>query len=461
MRQGARFIAIEVLCKWEESKQALDIVMERYLKRFPAADPRDSHLAFALVYGVIRWRTYLDRVVADYSTYPLFKMKIRTLQALRVGLFQLIFMDRIPTSAAINESVKAIKAARQPKWLVNFVNGLLRSVDRDRENLPDPWDISDSSIPIHDILNHPEWIYKRWHKRFGRKKTIEICRRNNTQAPLNLRVNTKAITKNQLIEKLSRAGISAGAGAFAPESVRIQDIKGPISEIPGYKEGFFSVQDEAAQLAALLMGPLQGGKKYLDGCAGLGGKTCQLVGMLPEKSSIAAVEPGNQRARLLKENLGRLGCSEHVIIYNSRLEELSLGHRGAYDGILIDAPCSGLGVIRRHPDIRWNRSPDDLRRFHDIQISLMDTAADMVSPGGFLVFITCSMEPEENEDVVRDFLARHTDFSLSNCNKFLPLSCHGFVDDNGFFRTVSTEQELDGFFGARLIRSESLPTGIC
>lgn len=452
MKHGARFIAIEVLCKWEESGQAADLVMEQCLKRFPVADPRDSHLALSLVYGVIRWRTFLDRIVAGYSTHPLRKMKTRTLQALRVGLFQLVFMDRIPVSAAINESVKAMKAARQPKWLVNFVNGLLRSIDRNRENLADPWDLSNSSVPIHDRLNHPEWIFERWRTRFGRGKAVEICCRNNTQAPLSLRVNTKAITRNQLIEKFSQAGISARPGMFAPESVCIEDVKGPVSEIPGYKEGFFAVQDEAAQLAVLLMGRLQRGKRYLDGCAGLGGKTCQLAGMLPEKSSLDAVEPSKQRIRLLKENLGRLGFSEYVTIYNSRLEELNREERGLYDGILLDAPCSGLGVIRRHPDIRWNRSLFDLRRFHDIQIFLADRAADMLSPGGCLVFATCSMEPEENEEVIRDFLAAYPDFSLSDCNEFLPLSCRRFVDKNGFFRTISGEYGLDGFFGARLIR---------
>ena len=457
--RSARYIAIGVLCNWEENRLPLDQILEQHIATMILADPRDRQLVMSLVYDVIRWRGYLDWVVGTFSKHPLAKIKTRTLQALRIGILQLLFMDRIPASAAINETVQALKDMKQPKWLTGYVNGLLRSVDRESRNIPTPLSEKNvSSLPEAARLSHPEWLIERWKNRYGDSETQRICRANNTQAPLCLRVNTALTTPSALLEKLIKNGLHAEAGKYSPLAIKLQDYHGPVTAIPGFTEGLFQVQDEAAQIATLLLGPLQPGKKYLDGCAGLGGKTSHLARIVPPKGSLFAVEPNPGRLMKLKENLGRLQLGKTVTIVEGTLDSLLPGNTEKFAGILIDAPCSGLGVIRRHPDIRWNRTPDDLVRNQEKQLALLKTAAQLLAPGGLLVYATCSTEPEENEEVTQKFLAADPRFESGDCREALPENCARLVDSQGFFRTLPGRDDLDGFFAARLFKNVKLLT---
>jgi 16S rRNA (cytosine967-C5)-methyltransferase len=453
MKEGPRSVAVDILCRWQQTGMPIDQLMEQMPHRLP--DPRDRQLVFALIYGTLRWLGYLDWILADFSSYPLQKMKTPVRQALRVGLYQLLFMDRIPDSAAINETVEAVKAARQPRWLTGFVNGLLRNIARRKEHLPDPLQ-ENSVLPATARLNHPQWLVERWRERYGEKMTTAICRLNNTPPPLCLRVNTSAITADSFLALVRQANISAGPGIFTPDAILLHGFKGTVAEIPGYDDGFFQVQDEAAQLVSLLLAPMAAGKTYLDGCAGLGGKTSHLAQMLavtdPAASvgSIVAVEPSRWRIRLLQENLQRLKLARYVTVIPGRLGDLGSSRAGSFAAILIDAPCSGLGVVRRRPDVRWRRTPADLHRYQRLQSTLLDSAAPLLAQGGILVYATCSMEPEENEAVVAAFLARHADFSLTDCRAHLPPGLAGLVDGQGFFRTVPGRDGVDGFFAGRL-----------
>jgi 16S rRNA (cytosine967-C5)-methyltransferase len=405
----------------------------------------------------LRQRGYLDWVLADFSSHPLKKMKPLVLNGLRIGLYQLLFMDRIPDSAAINETVEALKAARQPRWLLGFVNGLLRNIARRKENLPDP-EQENTSLPDIAGLNHPQWLINRWVERYGKKTAVAICRSNNVVPPLCLRVNTAATNIDSFLDSLNEANIAAKPGFFAPEAIILHDYRGPIAEIPGYEAGLFQVQDEAAQLISMLLSPMEAGKTYLDGCAGLGGKTSHLAQMAAVAAPgarpvlITAVEPSSLRIERLRDNLDRLKLAESVTVVEGRLEHLQPSLAGTFTGALIDAPCSGLGVVRRHPDIRWSRTEEDMHRYQQMQLSLLDRASALLGPAGILVYATCSMEPEENDAVVEKFLAAHTDFSLTDCRDHLPASAVGLVDEQGFFRTVPDKEGLGGFFAARLIR---------
>ena len=453
MSKSTRYITIEILCSWEESRLPIDQLMEQYISNISLGDPRDRQLIMSLVYGVIRWRGYLDWVVEKFSKHPLSKMKSRTLQALRVGIFQLLFLDRVPASAAINETVQALKDMKQPKWLTGFVNGLLRAVSRQKETIPDPRrETKDTSLPDAARLSHPDWLIDRWKNRYGAAETAAICRKNNTAAPLCLRVNALRTTPSGFLEKLSQAGLKAEPGKFSPLAITLVDYHGPVTEIPGFAEGLFQVQDEAAQLVSLLLGPLQPEKSYLDACAGLGGKTSHLAQMLPHAGELVAIEPNLGRIKKLKENLGRLRLDTTVTIVEGMLGSLLPDNKEKFDGILIDAPCSGLGVIRRQPDIRWNRRPDDLLRYQEAQLALLKDAAQLITPKGILVYATCSTEPEENDEVIKKFLAMHPQFILSDCRDMLPESGACLVVSQGFFRTLPGHDDLDGFFAARLIK---------
>jgi 16S rRNA (cytosine967-C5)-methyltransferase len=457
MKVSSRSIAIDVLCKWEKSGKPIDQVLEQTKRYQQLADQRDRYLTFALIYGTLRQRGYLDWVLADFSSHPLKKMKPHVLNGLRIGLYQLLFMDRIPDSAAINETVEALKAARQPRWLFGFVNGLLRDIVRRKENLPDP-EQENTSLPDIAGLNHPQWLINRWVERYGRTNTTAICRSNNMVPPLCLRINTSATSIDSFMDSLRAANIVALPGSFAPEAIILHDYRGPIAEIPGYETGLFQVQDEAAQLISMLLSPMETGKTYLDGCAGLGGKTSHLAQMAAvaghgaRPGLITAVEPSSLRIERLRDNLKRLKLTEYVTIVEGRLENLQPSLAGTFTEALIDAPCSGLGVVRRHPDIRWSRTEKDMRRYQQMQLALLEGAALLLEPSAILVYATCSMEPEENDAVVEKFLAVHADFFLTDCRDHLPASAVGLVDEQGFFRTVPDKEGLGGFFAARLIR---------
>ena len=308
------------------------------------------------------------------------------------------------------------------------------------------------SLPEAALLSHPDWLIRRWKKRYGGAGATAICRKNNTLAPICLRVNTTLATPAALLELLKTAGLNVKTGKYSPLAIKLADYHGPITAIPGFAEGLFQVQDEAAQLVSLLLGPLQPGKSYLDGCAGLGGKTSHLAQMLASGSTLVAVEPNAGRIKKLQENLLRLRLATTVTIVEGTLASLLPDNKAKFAGVLIDAPCSGLGVIRRHPDIRWSRSPDELLRYQEKQLHLLKNAAQLVAAQGTLVYATCSTEPEENDEVVQKFLALQPQFILSDCREMLPESAASLVDSCGFFRTLSGQDDLDGFFAAKLIK---------
>ena len=446
VRPAARLVALNVLCDFQKSGEPVTRILTA-LSAKNRLTPRDNQLVRALVFGILRRQQYLDCIIDRFSRHPVTKMKPRTLIALRTGVYQLLFMDRIPPSAAVNETVQAFKAGRQPKWLVRFVNGVLRSVSRERGSLPTP---NRMTVDGASVLNHPAWLVKRWEKAYGRQRTQDICLINNEPPPLTLRVNTGLLPRHQFAAML--ADISrVEYGKFADTALSLSDFRGDVAGLPGYEEGCFVVQDESAQLATCLLTMKKGGR-YLDGCAGVGGKTTHLAALLPPDARLTAIEPEKRRYRLLGENLQRLQVTG-VTTVNMDLTGF-VGTAGEkYDGILLDVPCSGTGVIRRRPDIRWNRREGDLPGYQRQQLQLLRTAASLVRKDGIIVYATCSLEPEENSEVIEDFLAEHAQFCLEDARRFLPSAAAHLVTAEGYFQPTP-EQGLDGFFAARLRRKE-------
>ena len=439
---NSRAMAMDTLLAWEKSQEPLDQVLETRLAGAAVDDQRDRQLVMALVYGVVRWQGYLDAVMGEFSSHPVKSMKPQTRAALRVGLYQLIFLDRIPESAAINETVQGLKSARQPKWLTGFVNGVLRAMVRQRTSLPAPDEAA-------AVLSHPAWLVARWKALFGPERARRICWINNTPPGLVVRVNSRRIATDDWLILLREKGIECERGLFAPEAVRITNFQGPVTALPGYGEGFFAVQDEAAQLVTQLLAPFTTAS-YLDGCAGLGGKTLHLAQLLPEGARLVAVEPSLKRQALLRDNLQRLGGPE-LEIQGDTLQEFAEQRQGGFAGVLVDAPCSGLGVIRRQPDIRWQRSLAALQGYQSRQRELLAAAAGLVEKGGVLVYATCSIDPLENDEVIGAFIDEHPEFVITAAQEYLPEAARGFCDGQGFFKT-SPEQGLDGFFAARMVR---------
>ena len=443
-RSTSRLLALNALCDLQKIGEPITRILSR-LSAKSRLESRDIQLAEALIFGILRNRQYLDCIIDRFSRHPVTKMKPRTLIALRIGVYQLLFMDRIPPSAAVNETVQAFKAGRQPKWLVRFVNGVLRSVAREQDSLPTPDRMLVNGLPVP---NHPAWLVKRWEKTYGRQRTRDICRINNELPPLTLRVNTSLMQRRQFAAMLADTS-RVEYGKFADTALLLPDYRGEVAGLPGYEEGCFVVQDEAAQLAGCLLTMKKGGR-YLDGCAGVGGKTTHLAALLPTDARLTAIEPEKRRYRLLGENLHRLQVAG-VTTVNMDLAGFAGTAGEKYDGILLDVPCSGTGVIRRRPDIRWNRRIEDLPGYQRQQLQLLRTAASLVRKDGIIVYATCSLEAEENSEVIDAFLAEHTQFCLEDACGFLPPAAGHLVTAEGYFQPTP-EQGLDGFFAARLRR---------
>ncbi|MHB8788542.1 MAG: 16S rRNA (cytosine(967)-C(5))-methyltransferase RsmB [Desulfobulbaceae bacterium] len=443
----ARQLAVRCLLRWDRERQAVQPLIDAVIHDAALSAP-DRQLAVMLVLGVLRQMQYLDLIIADFSRVPLVKMKPLTLMALRVGVYQLLFLERIPDSAAVNESVRVLREERQPSWLVNFVNGVLRAIARNKDGLPGPEEPDAQGVLT---LNHPEWLVQRWQAAYGLEQTALICRANNREPSLTLRVNTRRTTVEELSGMLEAHGCGVRPGRFAPASLVLDQFSGPVTGLPGYGEGLFHVQDEAAQLVTLLLAPMTPGQRYLDACAGLGGKTCHLAQLLPEGAELQAVEPSAHRLRMLTQNLQRLRLAGLVRQFPGRLEDFAAAQPGLYNRILVDAPCSGTGVIGRHPDIRWNRKPADLKVYQRQQLALLELARTLLAPDGVLVYATCSLEPEENQQVIAAFLQRHAEFTAADCREFLPAPAGELVDASGYF-CPTPAQGVDGFFAARLLR---------
>ena len=444
----ARFTATETLCKLYQGGAPVKPLFDQIVQKYNLPN-NERALAMQLVYGVLRHRQYLDRILEILSRTPLRKLDPFVHQALAVGLYQIFFLERIPESAAVNEAVESCKTAKTPKRLHGFVNGILRQSIRQKKNLATKALTDSAGKPV---LNHPEWLIKRWQQNFGFEETERICRANNCEPALVLRINSPTIDRVDFCRTLEEAGIQWRRGTYSSEAVILPDFHGSITTIPGYSEGFFQVQDEAAQLATCLLGPFRSGARYLDGCAGLGGKTSHLLQFAKQHNLlIHAVEPEPHRLGKLQENIARLFPGYRPTIHKGNLQQFSsLYGELIFDGILIDAPCSGTGVTGRHPDIRWNRRPEELLRYQQEQLALLLLAAQLVCPGGLLVYATCSLEPEENQDVVNEFLRTHKEFVLTDCSLQLPEPAHCFIENKFFIPHPS--EAIDGFFAARMQR---------
>lgn len=450
---SARYLAIDILSNLYTKQLPVRILFDKAVRRHDLPN-KERNLTMHLIYGVLRNRENLDRMLSLLSKTPLKKLDPFVHQALAVGLYQLFYMDRIPQSAAVNEVVKSCKAASLPKRLHGFVNAILREAIRQQQELPEAALLDEKGSPL---LNHPHWLTKRWQEAFGQEETQRICTSNNLEPALILQTNSARTERQALSKKLAAAGIAATTSPYSDNGIVVNDFHGPISTLPGYDEGLFYVQNDAAQLAGQLLGPFKPGARYLDGCAGLGGKTASLVqelkraqGAYPTQAQITGVEPDQRRLNGFKENMGRLFGKKQPGTYQGTLQEFCQEAPGLFEGILIDAPCSGTGVVGRQPDIRWHRKPGDLSNYQQQQIQLLNHAATLsATGGGVLVYATCSLEPEENQQVIDIFLQDHPRFQLSDCHPYLPKATHCFIRDNCFCPTP--HQEIDGFFAARLI----------
>lgn len=444
-----RHLALYVLTTLDKGDRTLDQVLDGLETRTARLSGRDQALFTALVFGVLRWRGRLDWFIKHFSKTPLRRISPEVLNILRLGAFQILYLDRIPASAAVNTAVEMTKSAGAV-WIARFVNGVLRNLAREPENVRFPDPVKDPVPAMSVEKSFPEWLVRRWRSRFGHEETAALCNAVNIIPPVTVRANTLRADRNLLTASLRDHAVRVEESACSPDGVDLWKLKRPLQTIDPFHKGWFQVQDAAAQLVSLFMNP-KPGESILDACAGLGGKSGHLAQLMNDAGTVTAVDRDSGKLDRLASEMKRLGIACVTPLRHDWLAG-PLG-KGGFDRVLLDAPCSGLGVLRRNPDAKWSVRESDLRAHQERQGRFLNHAAACLRPGGLLVYSVCSTEPEETDSVVGRFLEEHPDFYADTARGGLTGEACRALTPAGCLLTLPHRHGVDGFFAARLRRS--------
>jgi 16S rRNA (cytosine967-C5)-methyltransferase len=438
----ARIAAYETVLAVAAGRADLPSALARARNRLQ--DERDRALAGEIATGTLRWQAAFDHIVEQFSGRPSAKLDAEILAILRISIFQLLYLDRVPASAVVDDAVEMTRKAGK-KSASGFVNALLRRVSRERTTLPLPQEPPIELLSV--TLSHPRWLAERWLARHGRADAEAWARFDNAPAPLTLRANTLRTTRDALIAALADAGVQAEPARFAAQGIIV--TSGNPLLTPLAHTGLFVVQDEASQLVGAVVGAAPG-ERILDACASPGGKTTQMAAAMGDTGTIVAADVRGRRLDLLARTVAESGASRvHVVQANARAAP---AFGPVFDAVLVDAPCSGLGILRRDPDIRWRRAESDLPQLAAAQREMLAQLAAVVRPAGRLVYSTCSSEPEENEAVVDAFLADHPQFRRAAPDLFASRpDLAGLLDPSGALKTLPFRDGLEAFYAAYLL----------
>ncbi|MGI6604519.1 MAG: 16S rRNA (cytosine(967)-C(5))-methyltransferase RsmB [bacterium] len=443
-KNTARSVALTVLRRVEEEGAYANLLLAPALAK-SGLESRERALATELVYGAVRTRNTLDWALLQRSKLPPEKIDPAIRAVLRLGAYQILF-TRVPPAVACSAAVDQAKEVSNA-GSARFVNALLRRLARERDKLEYP-DVEQE--PVRHIAlkySHPEWLVERWLERWGVSETIALCQTNNEPPTLTLRTNTTRISRRELVAYFEEKGFAVGHHLYAPEALHLKGT-GDVSRLPGFPEGLYTVQDESSMLAAHALAP-QKGEAVLDACAGPGGKTTHLAQLMQDKGEILALDVHLHKTKLIRTSAQRLGLrSIEAVPGDARALPQDYQHR--FQRVLVDVPCSGTGVLRRRPDLRWHKTPQELASLPPLQLAILEGAAAGVAPGGVIVYSTCSLEPEENLAVVKEFLTRHNDFTLDDLEPYLGGYISAASLKEGYLELVPHRHKVDGFFLARL-----------
>lgn len=447
-KKAPRAICLDILNRIEEADLHPDRLLTDSFKRYRHLTSLDRSFLTELTYGVIRWEGKLDWVIRQFSKIPFEKIEGETLNILRLGLYQVLFLSRTPSSAAVNESVELAKRFRG-KGGAGFVNAVLRSVIRQKDEIRYPEIDHNPALHISVVQSHPLWLVQRWLKESGVEETIKVCSFNNQISSLTLRTNTLKIRQKDLIEKLKEKDLEAFPAHYSEEGIVIRNPP-PTSELPFIKEDLYIIQDEASQLVTGILSP-RSGERILDACAAPGGKATHIAQKMENQGEILALDISRGKLDLIEKLCLRLGIRIVETVKGDAAQSLPIPQGSRFDRILADVPCSGFGTLRRNPDLKWKRGVEEIERLSELQLSILRNLAVYVKEGGVLLYSTCTIFHEENEDVVEKFLTRSPKFQLDRMEKVLPEKLHSFIQDR-YFKTFPPRDEMDGFFVARMIR---------
>lgn len=454
---NARQVALECLLELSSSDATIGSIVDNAFQKYTLKS-RELRFVNALVYGVIRWQQQLDWVLEHFIN-PRFKLDTKRRIILRLGAFQLLHLNGIPDRAAINETVDLAIESRKTK---GFINAVLRSIQRNGGELTYPQLDSHPLEHISYAYSYPKWLVERWIKDWGIDWTLDFCTASNQIAPISIRTNTLLTDPEKLQEMLSKNGLSTRLSKYIPEGLVTEDssditdndtlhtsVEKNIKNMINHQHVY--VQDESGMLVShLLMSDSH--KFVVDLCAAPGGKTTHMACLMRNSGKIVAIDISKKKILRLKENCIRLGIQNvETRVLDAINSDLSFIKEA--DAVLIDAPCSGFGTLRRHPDIRWNKTSKQLQSLSQLQYNLLRNAAKHVKPNGLLVYSTCTIEKAENEDVIQRFLKNYPMFSIEPPSRASINMPKNIITPEGYLQTFPHEHGIDGAFAVRLRKS--------
>ncbi|NLL21721.1 MAG: 16S rRNA (cytosine(967)-C(5))-methyltransferase RsmB [Firmicutes bacterium] len=442
---NARSAALEALKEVEEREAYLNLVLNRILSGISLSDAERS-LFTELAYGVMQRRNTLDWVLSLFLNRPMEKLTIWIRNILRMGVYQLLYLPRIPDSAAVDEAVK-LAYRYGHRGVAGLVNAVLRKVSAEKGSLP--WPSREENPALYLSLRHsyPLWMVERWMENMGFEEAEAFCAAGNKVPPLTVRTNTLKLSKAELKKRLELEGVGAEDLVYAPEGLHLK-LNKRLVELESFREGLFQVQGESSMLVAPLLNP-QPGESVLDLCSAPGGKTVHLGILMQNRGNIVAADLYPQRLKLVQDAARRQGID---IINIEKLDGRSVNpdKEGAFQRVLVDVPCSGLGVIRRKGDLKWRRRPEDILSLAELQLQLLKGAFKYLCRGGVLLYSACTTEPEETTGVIEKFLAAEPSAKPVTLSPLLPEKLRGEEKREGMLYLWPHKHNLDGFFLARI-----------
>jgi 16S rRNA (cytosine967-C5)-methyltransferase len=442
----ARRLAAEVLLRVEQGGAFANLALDGALRSAGVLEPREAALCTELTYGTLRWQLELDRAIAAHSARPPAELDAPLRAALRIAAFELLHHPRVPARAAVDQGVELVRELGLAR-AAGYANAVLRRLSETRAPPPAPSKEADPIGHIAATTAHPRWLIERWARWLGADEAEKLAAANQRQAAAVVRAARRRATREQVQEALRKSGIESEPGRYSPDALVLAPGAPPALDIDGHEQGLFQAQDEAAQLVSLYAAP-PAGASVLDACAAPGGKACHLAEL--GAGSVLAVDLHARKARNIEEAASRLGLAEVRALAGDAT--LPLPGEGPFDLALVDAPCSGLGTLRRHPEVKLRRTPEDVDRVAALQARLLAQVSRSVKPGGLLVYAVCTLTPEESDEQVERFLAANPDFHPERPPPgwALPAADADCLDEQGRLRIFPHRTGTDGFFAVRL-----------
>lgn len=440
--QGVRGHAVKILNRIDRTDAYLDKLLDIEIKNSNLSGP-DKSLLYEIVHGVTRWLGRIDWILNGFYKGQFSKCIPNVKNAMRVALYQILFLEKIPEYAAVNEAVEFVKKLQGQKS-ADLTNAVLRNIIRSKDAIRYPDQGEELIGYFSAYYSHPTWMVKRWINRYGKDETEKLLTSNNSKPSLMIRINSLVTTKEELKTLLDKVDLKYTEGKYLPEFIRM-NILSNITDWEYFHKGYFSVQDESTGIPIKLL-DVKPNMRVLDLCAAPGGKTAFIADVMQNTGEIIALDRFESRLKILRKNLERLKVKN---VKTLTIDANEYTDNEGFDRVLIDAPCSGLGTLTKKPDLKWKRDLGDIRKIANIQYELLEKGASLLKKDGVLVYSTCTIEPEENKEIINKFLQEHQDFRIVNAGDTFSSD---FLDENGCVQILPHVHGIDGSFAAKLER---------